>query len=224
MTAAALGSQPMLLTSLRHMSDQEWAASLSKKPKPSETAKSQGHRRNQSTGSNLPTPSNSGRPRSSSAASSSPSLRRSVSASSTGSAIDSEGMAELTSKMRKRDRVLRRMPRRRRTRDGAADTRDPGDAQTREGRDRTAEAMMEDGTTAIGGEGGEVEEDDPNAGQYVNYQVGFEYQQPKKAKERRGWGLHVLVGVYGDGQWTDADFQAFFGVGVKGVGATEMRG
>lgn len=193
MTAAALGSQPMLLTSMRHMTDQEWFASLSKKPKSSETTKSQGHRWNQSKGSNLPTPSNSGRPRSSSTASSSPSLRRSVSASSTGSAIDSEGLAELTSKMRKRDRVLRRMPRRRRTREGATDTRSPVDVNTRDGRDPSAEAGMKDGARAFGGEGSETEQDDPNTGQYVNYQVGFEYQQPKKAKERRGWGLHVLA-------------------------------
>lgn len=67
---------------------------------------------------------------------------------------------------------------------------------------------MEDGARAFGGEGSETEQDDPNAGQYVNYQVGFEYQQPKKAEEKRGWGLHVL---------------GFFGVGVKGVGKTEIR-
>jgi hypothetical protein len=53
--------------------------------------------------------------------------------------------------------------------------------------------MMEDGARAFGGQGGETDQDDPNAGQYVNYQVGFEYQQPKKAEEKRGWGLHVLV-------------------------------
>lgn len=181
----------MLLTSLRHMTDQEWFATLSKKPKSAEKIRSQRHRRNQSSGSNLPLPS--GRPRSSSAASSAPSLHRSVSASSTGSALDTEGMAEMTSNMRKRDRVLRRIPRRRRTREGAADTRDPPSTDPRDHRDPESEALKEDGDRAIGGEGGETEQDDPNSGQYVNYQVGFEYQQPKKASERRGWGLHVLV-------------------------------
>lgn len=93
----------------------------------------------------------------------------------------------MASNMRKRDRVRRRLPRRRRTRDGAADT------QPRDGRDPDTEATKPDGERVFGGEGEETEQDDPNSGQYVNYQVGFEYQQPKKASEKRGWGLHVLV-------------------------------
>ena len=42
--------------------------------------------------------------------------------------------------------------------------------------------------------------------QYVNYQVGFEYTRPESAK-KMGHGLHVL---------------SYFGVGVKGVGASEV--
>lgn len=184
----------MLLTSLRHMTDQEWFTTLSKKPKSAEKVKSQQHRRNQSTGDNLPPPSPAGRPRSSSAASSAPSLHRTMSTSSTGSALDSEGLAELTTRMRKRDRVLRRVARRRRTRDGATDTHHGHDGfNPRDARDPDLEATKPDGERAVGGEGGETEQDDPNSGQYVNYQIGFEYQQPKKASEKRGWGLHVLV-------------------------------
>jgi len=114
-------------------------------------------------------------------------------------------MAELTEKMRKRDRILRRIPRRRRTRDGTADR---GGHMPRDGTDPDEEAQKSDGDRHYGGPDGDVDEDDPNAGQYVNYQVGFEYEQPKEAVKQRGWGLHVL---------------AYFGVGLKGVGATELR-
>jgi hypothetical protein len=79
---------------------------------------------------------------------------------------------------------------------------------SRDGIDPDEEAQKADGDRHYGGTDGDVDEDDPNAGQYVNYQVGFEYEQPKEALERRGWGLHVL---------------AYFGVGVKGVGKTELR-
>jgi hypothetical protein len=79
---------------------------------------------------------------------------------------------------------------------------------SRDGMDPDEEAQKADGDRHYGGIDGDVDEDDPNAGQYVNYQVGFEYEQPKEALERRGWGLHVL---------------AYFGVGVKGVGKTELR-
>lgn len=193
LASAALGSQPMLLTSMRHMTDQEWFASLSKKPKNTEEIKQKEHTRNRSSGSNLP---NFGRhKRSDSSASLSqqpspkPSLRRSASGASTGSTLDSDGLAELTNNMRKRDRILRRMPRRRRTREGAADH----GHVSRDGNDPFAEAQKPDGRRNVGGPDGDVEEDDPNSGQYVNYQVGFEYEQPKEALERRGWGLHVLV-------------------------------
>lgn len=204
LASAALGSQPMLLTSMRHMTDQEWFASLSKKPKHPEEIKQKGHARTHSSGSNLPTINRHTRSGSDASVSGQPSLRRSASASSTGSYLDNEGMAELTEKMRKRDRILRRVPRRRRTREGAADR----GHTSRDGLDPEAEAQKEDGDRHFGGVEGDVDEDDPNAGQYVNYQVGFEYEQPKEALKRRGWGLHVL---------------AFFGVGLKGVGNTELR-
>jgi hypothetical protein len=181
----------MLLTSMRHMTDQEWFASLSKKPKDPEEIREKGHSRNRSSGSIL---QNLNRHRrSDSSASAQPSLRRSVSASSTGSALDSEGMAELTKNMRKRDRILRRVPRRRHTREGATESRTAGHVP-RDGTDPRVEAQKPGGSRTMGGTDGDVEEDDPNSGQYVNYQVGFEYQQPKEASEKRGWGLHVLVG------------------------------
>jgi hypothetical protein len=180
----------MLLTSMRHMTDQEWFAALSKKPKDPEEIKEKGHTRNRSSGSGL---ANFTRHRrSESSASAHPSLHRSASASSTGSVLDSEGMAELTQNMRKRDRILRKIPRRRRTREGATDVGHSGEV-LRDGDDPVAEAQKQDGSRHVGGPDGDVDEDDPNAGQYVNYQVGFEYQQPKEAHERRGWGLHVLV-------------------------------
>jgi hypothetical protein len=82
------------------------------------------------------------------------------------------------------------MPRRRHTREGATQHREH---VPRDGMNPDAEAQMPDGDRHYGGVEGDVEEDDPNAGQYVNYQVGFEYEQPKEALNRRGWGLHVLV-------------------------------
>jgi hypothetical protein len=183
----------MLLTSMRHMTDQEWFASLSKKPKNPEEIKQKGHTRNRSSGSNLPGLSRHKRSDSSASLSPQPSpkpsLRRSASGASTGSTLDSDGLAELTNNMRKRDRILRRMPRRRRTREGAADH---GHVY-RDGNDPYAEAQKPDGVRDVGGPDGDIEEDDPNSGQYVNYQIGFEYEQPKEALERRGWGLHVLV-------------------------------
>jgi hypothetical protein len=62
-----------------------------------------------------------------------------------------------------------------------------------------AEAQKGDGERRGGGraeEEADVHEEDPNAGQYVNYQVGFEYTRTANTK-RKGWGLHVLVGREG---------------------------
>ena len=72
------------------------------------------------------------------------------------------------------------MPRRRRTREGAADH----GHVSRDGNDPHTEAQKPDGRRDVGGPDGDIEEDDPNSGQYVNYQVGFEYEQPKEALER----------------------------------------
>lgn len=180
----------MLLTSMRHMTDQEWFASLSKKPRDPEGIKEKGHSRNRSAGSGIANLTR--HKRSDSSASIQPSLRRSASASSTGSALDSDGMAELAHNMRKRDRILRRIPRRRHTREGAAETRTESHVH-RDGTDPASEARKADGARTMGGPDEEIEEDDPNSGQYVNYQVGFEYEQSKEASKKRGYGLHVLV-------------------------------
>lgn len=110
--------------------------------------------------------------------------------------------------LRKRDRILRRLTRQRagggesgskygehHTSHDAAGDRHV--SKGRDGRDPEAEAQMEDGDRHIGGTGSEpLDEDDPSAGSYVNYQVGFEYKQPKEALKKRGWGLHVLVSCH----------------------------
>jgi hypothetical protein len=51
------------------------------------------------------------------------------------------------------------------------------------------------------------EEDPQDAGQYVNFQIGFSYARPESTKHRKGYGLHVL---------------GYFGIGVKGLGRTEL--
>lgn len=49
-----------------------------------------------------------------------------------------------------------------------------------------------DGPRIHGGWDEEIDEEDPDSGQYVNYQVGFEYKRGAEAT-RKGRGLHCLV-------------------------------
>jgi hypothetical protein len=190
----------MLLTSMRHMTDQEWFASLSKKPKNPEEIKQKGHTRNRSSGSNLPGLSRHKRSDSSASLSPQPSpkpsLRRSASGASTGSTLDSDGLAELTNNMRKRDRILRRMPRRRRTREGAADH---GHVY-RDGNDPYAEMTQILDNTSI-----------------------IKLGSSMSSRKRHWRGEDGVCTSWYVLTFDTADEKAYFGVGLKGVGKTELR-
>lgn len=80
----------------------------------------------------------------------------------------------------------------------------PGQGSKRDARDPAGEAEKEDGERKRGGaEGdGEMDEDDPNAGQFVNYQVGMEYLRTP-TNEGRGWGLGCLVSPHYSAMWKE---------------------
>jgi hypothetical protein len=65
---------------------------------------------------------------------------------------------------------------------------------------KTSSTTPSDSTTPLN-------ETESESGQYVNFQVGFEYKRPESTKHRKGYGLHVL---------------GYFGIGVKGIGRTEL--
>ena len=184
MTSASLGAQPVVLTSLTPMSDQEWFASLASSKRPSvhhdrSGVKSEGSFKKSHT-------------RSTSASSR---LSRTASGSSMGSAMDSEDVAQEAGRRRKRERILRRAARRRRgtSQNPSLDqSSTKADFVPRTGEDPTEESQIPDGGRHRGGPDIEMEQDDPNVGQFVNYQVGFEYDRVESTK-RKGWGLHVLV-------------------------------
>jgi hypothetical protein len=104
-----------------------------------------------------------------------------------GSGVDPFAVVQETERRRKRDMIVRALSKRRRNGQGAIDV-DVDALIESAGNDRTGDGR---GATdhPIDGRG---EDQDENAGQYVNYQVGFEYKRTELAK-RRGWGLHVLV-------------------------------
>lgn len=218
LTSPSLGSQPLLLTSLRPMTDQEWFASISSagpsKSKSKNHNPSKGHRKAQSsvasTASKLASPSswrNStaseslATPADQSGSSGGFRRPRSVSASSAVSGVDSDTVAQESERRRKRDVILQKVNKRRRkegvpTNPGSSE--EPGgysaEDATKRGDDPDVEKHKEDGDRTRGGAqmDEELNEDDPNTGHYVNYQVGFEYQRPEQAK-KQGWGLHMLV-------------------------------
>lgn len=102
--------------------------------------------------------------------------------------MDPFAVVQETERRRKRDMIVRALSRRRRNGQGAVDV--------------DVDALIESSENDQAGDGrggaadhpidGRGEDQDENAGQYVNYQVGFEYKRTELAK-RRGWGLHVLV-------------------------------
>ncbi|ORY26686.1 hypothetical protein BCR39DRAFT_540429 [Naematelia encephala] len=224
LTSAALGSQPMLLTSLRPMTDQEWFASISARvaSDKNEDRHHKQHQQSRFTESKNPasarTSSSTGkhaRSISADTTKSRGSLRRSVSGSSYASMLDSDTIEVEAGRRRKRDRILQGLSRRRlgkSTQDPStptpimADATDKANINSRSGKSAGEAAQTEDGERVRGGLGGDKEEDDPDAGQYVNFQIGFEYKRTESTR-RRGWGLHML---------------AYFGWGVKGVGTSEI--
>ncbi|WWC91590.1 uncharacterized protein L201_006536 [Kwoniella dendrophila CBS 6074] len=221
LAAPALGSQPLLLTSLKPISDEQWFSSLSIPQKPSKNVL-----RKPSTKAGVRSPlKNRGEHKrgvsnvslgKSSEAVGSIDMSRSRSGSSTGSGMDREERAKEASQRRKRDRILQKVSRKRApmSDDNKIDQhQNPNPSSHGKAMD---DAQSEDpeppkevnGDSKHGGhdEDDDLDEDDPNAGQYVNYQVGFEYKRSKDA-EKKGRGLHVL---------------AYFGWGIKGVAGSEI--
>ncbi|WVR00367.1 hypothetical protein IAU59_007510 [Kwoniella sp. CBS 9459] len=246
LTSPALGSRPLLLTSLRPMSDQEWFSSLATTDKRSvammDASASHGskskwsnitrnsagsttsphkgnfssdgkHSRNISVGSAKAGSSSTG-----AGPISAPGIARSLSASSSASGLGSENVAQEAQRRRKRDRILQRVSGRRQAADQtdhdndghqSISTRVPAKGLGPRGEaDAEMANHVQDGERQTGGGDGvnDMDEDDPNAGQYVNYQIGFEYKRDSDA-EKKGRGLHCL---------------AYFGWGVKGIGKSEI--
>ncbi|ODO05669.1 hypothetical protein I350_04728 [Cryptococcus amylolentus CBS 6273] len=207
----ALGSQPLVLTFMRPLSDQEWFASLSQEDNPSQDNGSprvgKGHRRAQSSTSKRPLTPES-RPGMFRSRSPSNASLPAESLSKTWSSSDVKANDDLLGKVRSRrlhDRLLHKITHR------VPDHYLPSDggslsSPTSRGDDPDVEKDKEDGTRKRGGWRDEVEEDDPDAGQYVNYQIGFEYKRSEEAMQK-GKGLHCL---------------AFMGIGLKGVASAEV--
>lgn len=174
----------MVLTSLRPLSDQEWFAAISTGDHKSSASRKgeirAGHRKKLPSMSKMMSPIK--RRKSASRVS------RSASRSS-GSAMDSDDVLRESQTRQRRDDVVHSISHRRARE--AANPHDDGGVVD-EDAPITPATKGEDGDRIIGGTGDTVEEDDPNSGQYVNYQVGFEYHRQEKTT-RKGWGLHVLV-------------------------------
>ena len=168
---------------MRPMSDEEWFASLTP-PKHKETEQSEkpsSHKRTKSTPTKPPSPGVTRAP--SGSLSAKPTLNRSGSAASF-SSLDANEVAIEAQKRRKRDFVLQRISKRRR----AASAASPRTGQ------HTGDNVDSVNKEATGGGSAEdMEEEDGSIGQFVNYQVGFEYTRTESTK-KKGWGLHVLVG------------------------------
>ncbi|OCF61231.1 hypothetical protein L486_00877 [Kwoniella mangroviensis CBS 10435] len=203
LTSPALGSQPVLLTSLIPISDEEWFSSLSVPEEPvknvlrkrergkSENGKAK-HNRNTSSVSCV-----------SVEGSTEMNTSRSTTSSGGSTTYGADEQAKEAVRRRKRDKILQRVSRK-----GA-----PMDHQNKiDGSDDLRQHEQEQGVNGQRKHVGEnnetfnMNEDDPNAGQYVNYQVGFEYRRSRDA-EKKGRGLHCL---------------AYFGWGIKGVAGSEI--
>lgn len=245
--APALGNQPLLLTSMRPMTDEEWFATVSTPSKdtqkpPEESSASplkpgpgKGHRKSlsadmardrpekdtatgthpanpKSRGSHSRSPSDASMSEAPPSVTGSPRMSRSASRGSVVSFVDAGEVKEETEKRRKRDRVLNRIRRRQNRQmthleENEADPLDPRSQISQPIREGAPPGLHSHVQTASGAAvDDELDEDNPLTGQYVNFQVGFEYHRRETTK-RKGYGLHVL---------------AYFGVGVKGIGKTEL--
>jgi hypothetical protein len=105
-----------------------------------------------------------------------------------GNRVDPFAVVQETERRRKRNMIVRALSKRRRNGQGAIDVDVDALMESSEN-DGTGDGQRGATDHPIDGRG---EDQDENAGQYVNYQVGFEYKRTELAK-RRGWGLHVLV-------------------------------
>ena len=176
----------MLLTGMKPLSDEEWFASLAPTKRSEEEREgaertAQGHtarfhRHNHSSGS---------------ATSSKAGLHRDVSTKTTGSEkeFDPDEMAQEPFRRRRRERVLQKVSR---THKMAASPH-IGNAMSEKGSPVPTSGGNGPGGTQGTGEDLEHEEE-VDGGEFVNYQVGFEYRRPGSSK-KHAWGLHVLVSL-----------------------------
>lgn len=163
----------MVLTSLRSLTDQEWFAQISLSEQ-----RSSAHRKGDIKTQKIPHKAVARSLSSKLKKTRSNGISRSISGSSTGSGVDSDDVTRQTAERQKRDKIVQAVSRR-----GSKDAAYIGD----------------DGDTSNGGVekpnkvlDKSLEDDDPDAGQYVNYQIGFEYVRSENTK-KKGWGLHVVV-------------------------------
>ncbi|OXC70676.1 hypothetical protein AYX13_00655 [Cryptococcus neoformans] len=223
LASPALGSQPLVLTSLRPMSDKEWFASLSSSVTNSD--QKSGNKAHSSPAEKAPAtpgaePLKRARHSGQTPSASSSNLINhgklpSTQSSPIYSGIDPEVQDEVQ-KRRKRDRLLHKITHRvpdspstdhpETAQSPETNTTQQDQPQTRSGDCLEDEADRFDGPRIHGGWDEEIDEEDPDAGQYVNYQVGFEYKRGAEAMQK-GRGLHCL---------------AYIGVGVKGLGKAEI--
>lgn len=210
LTSPALGSQPLVLTSLRPMSDQEWFTSLSSSV--AESDQKSGSKTHSSPYKVPPSPgpeslkrARHGRQTPSTCSSNLTDHCKPLNQPSpTCSGSDAEIQDEVQ-KRQKRDRLLRNITHRipySPSTDHPDPPQSPETDTTQQNRPRSRsgdcvedEADTFDGPRLHGGWDEEVDEEDPDAGQYVNYQVGFEYKRGAEAMQK-GRGLHCLVSSF----------------------------
>jgi hypothetical protein len=122
---------------------------------------------------------------------------------SEGKATDLKARALESDQRRKRDKILRRIGGRRGQGVGTSDGQSM--ARSDQAQSAVGHSGFSEGTTVRGEEQDEDGEDKGDGGEYVNFAVEFIYDG---RKNRNGWDLHFL---------------AYFGIGLKGVGGTEVR-
>lgn len=199
LTSATLGAEPVTLTTLQVMSDDEWFRSISsghefrrqtKERADKATTKEQ---KAAISGTHLGVPNNwderiNDEPREAAADRATAARERRASESSVGTlGTDNEEVRGETAKMRKRDRVLNRVVRRE-AKAGAQSGLMGGHA----GVDGDGLHRLEGGVEDA--KAGEMEQDDPNADQYVNFKIGFQYKR-SDALAAKGRGLHMVVSL-----------------------------
>lgn len=223
LTSPALGSQPLVLTSLRPMSDKEWFASLSSSVTKSD--QKTGDKTHSSSAEKAPAspgaePLKRARHSRQTPSTSSSNLINNGKPPPTQSTPEYSGsdpqVQDEVQKRQKRDRLLHKITHRtpsnlstdhsKTGQSPETNTTQQHQPQTRSGDCLEDKADKFDGPRIHGGWDEEIDEEDPDSGQYVNYQVGFEYKRGAEAT-RKGRGLHCL---------------AYIGIGVKGLGKAEI--
>ncbi|WVN84973.1 uncharacterized protein L203_100110 [Cryptococcus depauperatus CBS 7841] len=214
LTSPSLGAQPLVLTSLKPMSDEQWFDSLS-----TQNEKPNGHRKR---GSSPEPPISCTFPLTPKTEDSSQSSlygrksHRNQSSSSLPLPNDTDDLkqpkstfrsvnngddiAADASSRRKRDRILHSITHRVPQHTNSEYLSTPAEVGV------NASKLPTSSMEGSGADNNANEDEEEDEGRYVNYQVGFEYKRGKDAM-RKGKGLHCL---------------AYFGIGLKGLGRVEV--